>query len=72
MIWKKSQTIIAALLLVIIITPNLSGCAVSVKTYDRNAYPFDISRVATARMEMLDKDREFCIPEDLRPPDIFG
>ena len=61
MIWKKSKTILAALLLVIIITPYLSGCAVSVKADDRNAPPFDTSRVATVRIEMLDKDWEFCM-----------
>ncbi len=55
---KKSKAVLAALLLVIIVAPYLSGCAASVKAYDRNAYPFDTSRVATVRIEMLDKDWE--------------
>jgi spore coat protein CotH len=61
MIWKKSKTILAVFLLAIIITPNLSGCAASEEPHDRYAYPFDTSRVATVRIEMLDKDWEFCM-----------
>lgn len=58
---KKIATIISALLLIFITAPPLSGCATREVSYDRNAYPFDTTRVATVRIEMLDKDWAFCM-----------
>jgi hypothetical protein len=60
---QKSKSIPAGLLLLIIIATSFSGCSVSQASGTGNPEvdPFDTSRVAKIRIEMLDKDWEFCL-----------
>ncbi|OGO00461.1 MAG: hypothetical protein A2Y90_05375 [Chloroflexi bacterium RBG_13_52_12] len=61
--WKKTKSILAALLLLSVIATCAPGCTVtsSQKAFDRNAPPFDTGRVATIRIVMQEKDWEFCM-----------
>lgn len=60
---RQSKSILAALLLLIVAVTSVSGCAASStrSSGDPEIDPFDTSRVATVRIEMLDKDWEFCM-----------
>jgi len=60
---QKSKTLIAAFLAVAFVATSFSGCAISPASGagDPSINPFDTSRVATVRIEMLDKDWEFCM-----------
>ena len=61
--WKKTKSILAALLLLSVIATCAPGCTVTSgqKVFDRNAPPFDTGRVATIRIVMQEKDWEFCM-----------
>ena len=61
--WEKSKPVLVAILLVIFIATSVSGCAVSPARSggDLKVDPFDTDHVATVRIEMLDKDCEFCM-----------
>jgi hypothetical protein len=57
---EKSKFVVSGLLLIITLGTCLSGCAsgenLKETEYDRNAYPFGTSRVATVRIIMMEKD----------------
>jgi hypothetical protein len=56
--WKKSQSILAVILLVIVIGTSVSGCNVSParSSGDPRVDPFDTSRIATVRIAMKETD----------------
>jgi hypothetical protein len=65
--WKKRQSVLAVILLIIVAAIGLSGCTASStrSTGDPDIDPFDTSRVATVRIEMLGKNWEFCLTHPL-------
>jgi spore coat protein CotH len=60
---QKTKPVIAVFLALVFAVTSLSGCAVSPAggAGDPSIDPFDTDRVVTVRIEMLDKDWEFCL-----------